>query len=192
VLFNEIKMSFADLLKLAEQGDAESQYKVGNYYCVRRDYTQAIKYYKLSAEQNHPKALNEVGCSYYFGNGVNQNYKKAFEYYLLSAEQKCLLGYGNLAYCYKTGCGVKKDLKKALTYFYLRDVRCYIGECEQLILDQFSETLNESDYLYAYPLYIKHNHKGLSKLKTLLNKKYIEAMYFIPSFLGDIIISFLL
>ena len=185
-------MSFEDLLKQADGGDANAQCKVGDHYGVRRDYIRAMKYYQLSAKQNHPDALNHVGCRYYSGNGVIKNYNEAFKYFLLSAEQKCLSGYNNVAYCYKTGNGIKKDLKKALAYYRLRGRQDHIDECEQLILDQFSETLNESDYLYAYPLYVKHNHNDLGKLKTLLYEKYIEAMHFMPSVLSDIIISFLL
>ena len=181
-------MSFADLLKHANQGNANAQYKVGEHYFAFQDHTRAIKYYQLSAEQNHLEALKCVGCCYFYGRGVVQNYNKAFKYFLLSAEQKYPAECFNVAYCYEAGYGVQKDLKKALEYYYLHGESHYINECERLILKQFSETLLKSDYVYAYPLYIKHNHKGLSKLKTLLNKKYIEAMHFMPSVLSDIII----
>ena len=185
-------MSFEDLLKLADGGDADAQYKIGHYYDAHKDYTRSFNYYQLSANKKHPDALNYLGWKYQHGYGVNQNDDKAFTYYLLSVEQKNIVGYANVAYCYEMGRGVTKDLKIALEYHHLYGDKNYIDNCEFLILKQFSETLNETDYLYAYPLYIKHNHKDLDKLKTLINKKYIEAMHFMPSVLSDIIISFLL
>ena len=148
----------------------------------------SFEYLLKRAEQGDAHALNRIGCLYYNKN----NHEEAFKYFLLSAEQKYNDAYVSVAYCYKNGIGVKKDLKKALEYWHLSGIRRYIDECELLILNQFSKTLDESDYLYAYPLYIKHNHKDLGKLKTLIHKKYIEAMHFIPPVLSDIIISFLL
>jgi len=185
-------MSFEDLLKRANQGDVNAQYEVGKIFYDGGDEKQAFKYCQLSANQNHPNALNRLGWHYSNGIGVVQNYKQAFKYYLLATEQKYKISYGNIGYYYETGKGVKKDLKKALEYYHLLGNKKYIFECELLILKQFGETLNETGYLYAYPLHIKHNHKDLEKLKTLINKKYVVEMYFIPSVLSDIIISFFL
>jgi uncharacterized protein len=46
----------------AEQGDAEAQYEVGAMYgenstAVQRDYSEEVRFIKLAAAQDHPKAL---------------------------------------------------------------------------------------------------------------------------------------
>lgn len=54
------KEETAHLLKLAEQGDSDAQYKVGQKYekgiGVPKDKFKAQQWYNEAAEQNHPKA----------------------------------------------------------------------------------------------------------------------------------------
>ena len=53
------------LKSAAKQGDAEAQYKMGNMYYsgteVDQDYLEALKWYKLSAEQGYIKAQYNLG-----------------------------------------------------------------------------------------------------------------------------------
>ena len=52
------------LLPLAEQGDPEAQYQLGNMYAngegVPQDYKEAVKWYRLSAEQGNASAQNNI------------------------------------------------------------------------------------------------------------------------------------
>lgn len=54
------KEETAHLLKMAKQGDAEAQYKVGQMYekgiGVTKDISEAQQWYQKASEQNYPKA----------------------------------------------------------------------------------------------------------------------------------------
>jgi len=71
--------------KAAEQGDASSQYMLGNLYeageGVEQDYSQAFKWYMKAAEQEYVKAFNELGRMYEYGLGVEQSAEGAFKFY---------------------------------------------------------------------------------------------------------------
>ena len=98
---------------LAEQGDAEAQFNVGNMYDrgegVIQDYKTAAKWYALAAEQGHIKAQFNVGNMYYKGLGLIQDYKTAAKWYALAAEQGYAAAQSNLGIMYYKGEGVTKD-----------------------------------------------------------------------------------
>ena len=52
-----------------------------------RNYTEAFKYCKKSAEEGHAEAQFNLGVMYQYGRGVKQDYFKAFEWYQKAAEQ---------------------------------------------------------------------------------------------------------
>ena len=54
---------------------------------VNQDYSKAIKYYQLAAEQGHARAQYNIGVLYENGDGVAQDYNEAAKYYRLAAEQ---------------------------------------------------------------------------------------------------------
>ena len=54
---------------------------------VPQDYQEAVKWYRLSAEQGVREAQYNLGVMYYQGQGVPQDYKEAVRLYRLSAEQ---------------------------------------------------------------------------------------------------------
>ena len=60
--------------------DATDAYK-------RKDYKEAVRLYRLSAEQGYAKAQFNLGLMYYKGQGVSQDYKEAVRLYRLSAAQ---------------------------------------------------------------------------------------------------------
>ena len=74
-----------DLKKLeakAVQGDAFSQFQLGSHYCYRGagaqpDYTKAIKWYRLAAEQGDADAQYELAVLYESGEGVPQDCTEA-------------------------------------------------------------------------------------------------------------------
>lgn len=62
---------------LANAGDAEAQYKLGEIYSALswegRDYDIGVQWYTKAAEQNHVNALYELAEAYEIGVGVEQN-----------------------------------------------------------------------------------------------------------------------
>lgn len=74
--------------------DAEEQYHLGLLYekgiGVVRDYAQAFKWFKKSAEQGHPDAQYDLGLMYSRGRGVTQNSDQATKWFKKAAEQEHL------------------------------------------------------------------------------------------------------
>ena len=60
-------------------------YKKG--WGVLQDYAEAVKWYRLAAEQGYAKAQNNLGVRYENGEGVLQDYAEAMKWYRLAAEQ---------------------------------------------------------------------------------------------------------
>ena len=81
------------------------------------DYSEAFKWYKLSAEGGYAPAQNNLGIMYEEGKGVGKDNNKAFNWYLKSAEQGNVTAQYNVGSCYLRGKGVNKDLKKAEEWF---------------------------------------------------------------------------
>ena len=76
---------------LAEKGDANSQYRLGELYHyglgVDADIKTAIGWYTLAAEQGHVDAQNNLGIIYDEGHSVESDYRTAIKWYTMAAEQ---------------------------------------------------------------------------------------------------------
>lgn len=71
--------------KGADNGDPESQYKLGCEYIlgdnVEWDQKKGFELIKLAAEQGHGLAMRDLGCCYQFGYGTKDDIGKALEWY---------------------------------------------------------------------------------------------------------------
>jgi hypothetical protein len=98
---------------LAEQGDADAQYNLGQMYRrgqgVPQDYKTAMKWYTLAAEQGNALAQNNVGVAYSWGDGVQQDHVEAVRWYRLAAEQGHAGAQNSLGAKYYNGVGVLED-----------------------------------------------------------------------------------
>ncbi len=111
------KGDFATALRewtpLAEQGNANAQYNLGQIYKrgqgVPKDIKTALKWYTLAAEQGDAYAQFNLGVMYEMGRGVLQDYKTAVKWYRLAAEQGYASAQYNLGAMYALGMGVLKD-----------------------------------------------------------------------------------
>jgi hypothetical protein len=81
----DVKSKMPELIKLAEQGNAEAQEKLGEIYWlgrgVPRDYAKAFEWYKKASEQGRSDSEWWLGNMYYKGQGVAKNISKAVEWY---------------------------------------------------------------------------------------------------------------
>lgn len=77
--------------KLADQGHARAQYRLGLMYenglGVRQDYAEAMTWWHKAAEQGLAKAHYALGYRYSEGVGTPQDYAQAYMRYALSAAQ---------------------------------------------------------------------------------------------------------
>lgn len=86
------------------------------YYCCEatKNIEEAVKWFRLSAEQGNANGQNALGFSYQYGEGVEENMEEAIKWYWLATEQKNARAQYNLGFCYFIGKGVEKDLKEAI------------------------------------------------------------------------------
>jgi len=76
---------------LADQGDASAQNDLGGMYAngrgVRRNYAEALKWWRRAAEQGLASAQFSLGLMYEKGNGVAQDFVEAHKWYLIAASR---------------------------------------------------------------------------------------------------------
>ena len=89
----------------ASQNDAAGQNGLGTLYYFGRgglpqDYSQAMKWFQLSAAQGNPEAQNSIGNIYENGYGVPVDYAQAMKWYLAAANQGNASGQANVGALY--------------------------------------------------------------------------------------------
>ena len=73
--------------KPAERGNAGAQFELGLMYGRERDDKEAMKWFRLAADQGNAKAQVRLGDIYFHGLGVEQNDAQAVNWYLMAAKQ---------------------------------------------------------------------------------------------------------
>lgn len=96
---------------------AEECFEKGKQSYDSKNYVEAYKWFKQSADQGNPKGQNGLANLYIDGYGVNKDVKKAIELYKLSAGQGYVKAQSNLGYVYLNGEGVDKDYAEALKWY---------------------------------------------------------------------------
>lgn len=149
---NESDSSLGKLVDKADSGDSEAQFELGYHYyngskelqyTTQKSYEEAVKWWRLSAEQGNTKALYNLGICYFYGHGVLKDVIEAVRLYRLAGEQLYLPSLYSLGVCYYNGQGVVKDLKEAYFWF---NISAIDGEkSAQRARDLALKTLSETD-----------------------------------------------
>jgi TPR repeat protein len=118
VILNKSINKFAViLLLLCTYGcTSDSSYDKGLKAYAERNYTEALKYFSLSAKKNNLKSYEMLGYMHFKGEGVKQNYTEAFYWYRKAAEKGSADGCYSCGYFLADGLGVKQNTAKALDY----------------------------------------------------------------------------
>jgi len=121
VLFSDASSSiFRFQFKLAEQGNAEAQYKVGEMYetgrGVDQDREKAREWYTKAAKQDHPKSKYRLLFLDIQKSGMNVERKQQ----LVQLQKEANSGVGDAQYflgkMYAAGVGVPKNISNAQTW----------------------------------------------------------------------------
>jgi TPR repeat protein len=80
------------LRERAAKGDPEAQFTLGKNYeagrgGLKKDYTEAYRWYRLAADQGDPFAQASVALLYRFGKGVPRDYVRAYMWFQISADR---------------------------------------------------------------------------------------------------------
>ena len=122
------KGKYATALELlrpsAEAGDAHAQSTLGLMYHrggrdLQQDDGEAIKWFRLAAQQRDPVAEFNLGVMYSDGEGVPQDNAEAAKWYRLAADQGDARAEYNLGLWYAQGLGGPPDYVQAHIWFNL-------------------------------------------------------------------------
>ena len=112
-----------DLIRSAEQGDADVQFSLGVGYVkgrgVPQDYGAARKWFQLAAEQGHAAAQFNLGLMYASGLGVPRDYGEAVRWYRKAAKQGNAAAQHNLGMEYALGESVPRNYVEAYMWLNL-------------------------------------------------------------------------
>ena len=116
--------SIESLRTRANAGDAAAQHNLGLMYAtsegVPRDNAEAMRWFRLAAEQGHPGGQFSLGVNYDRGGAVvPQDDAEAVWWYRLAAEQGHADAQFNLGLMYATGRSVLQNDAKAVRWYRL-------------------------------------------------------------------------
>jgi TPR repeat protein len=116
-----LEESAALLDEAAKQGHAGAQFLLGNCYQFGRgvplEYSEAIKWYRLAADQNNSDAFAALGMMYHDGEGgLPQDYSLAMEWYRKAAEAGSPDGAFGLGLLYSHGLGVEQNQQEGIKW----------------------------------------------------------------------------
>ena len=157
---------------LADKGVAYAQARLGDLYrCgawVKQDYKEAIRYYKLSAEQGDTDGLFSLGISYRDGEGVEKNYNEAFKYLKLAADKGDMDSQAEIGQMYLNKDYGAQDYNEAFKYL-------------KLAADQGDEdSIIDVGEMYYKGLGISQNYnEALKYFKLAADKDFNKGLYYI-------------
>ncbi|MFZ0820164.1 MAG: toll/interleukin-1 receptor domain-containing protein [Candidatus Acidiferrales bacterium] len=113
----------ASVQSAARNGNAGAESEIGyRYYFgqggVGQDYSQALTWFRKSAEQGNAAGENGLGVIYLNGAGVPKDYAQALVWYRKAADQGYDSAENDLGYMYEFGRGVQQDDVLALIWFH--------------------------------------------------------------------------
>jgi len=84
----------------------------------RKDYAEALRWYRIAADQGYAAAQTGLGRVYRDGDwGVAQDYAEAMRWYRKAADQGDAIGQFNVAWFYQKGHGVAQDYAEAMRWY---------------------------------------------------------------------------
>ena len=101
------------LRRAAEGGFAPAQFSMGMLLKDRKKWTEAARWFRLSAAQEDPASLYQLGLAYYRGRGVARDRARAFELMLQSARSGYATAEYGVGLLYEMGGGTTSDVATA-------------------------------------------------------------------------------
>ena len=155
LVFSEAAIKkFNETKTLAEKGDAEAQYNLGQCYDwgdgVPKDAFEAAKWYRKAADQGLPDAQCHLGFLYGIGAGVAKDEVESVKWIRKAAEQGNVVGQNLLALCYHDGKGVDKDEVESVKWYRKAADQGDAGSQIELGMKYFNGDGVSQDYVEAH------------------------------------------
>ncbi len=130
----DLTKAFTYLYNAALDGSStpDSQKLLGQFFLqginVPKNYSEAMKWYTLAAENGDRDAQSELGFLYYTGKGGERNFAKAFHWYEKSAFQGLAVSQYSLGVMYFSGTGVDTaDMLQSYGWFSLAAAQGHVA-----------------------------------------------------------------
>ena len=176
---NYHSLSLNELKRMAEDGDPEAQFQLGNriYYGTdgaEEDKQEALRWYRMAAEQGHDRAQREMGFCYESGNGVEKDYEEALRWYHLAADQDNSSAMRDIGMMTEWGYGTEPDVEAGREWYLKAAESGYIHAYEDLAYSYLHQPGNR-DAARAAMYLEKGAEAGDSFCKTDLAELYMEG-----------------
>jgi TPR repeat protein len=107
-----------------EPTDPEAQFERGKRFAfglegTKKDERAALKWFRLAAEQGHPRAQTQLGMAYQKGRGVRRDFQESIEWMRKAAEQGYAKAQFELGVAYRDSRGVPRDRVLGLMWLFL-------------------------------------------------------------------------
>jgi rhodanese-related sulfurtransferase len=160
--------------------DPRFQTRIGNIHRKTKDYTEAVRWFRMAASQGFEAAQNNLAAMYEQGLGVAQNDVLAAQWYRLAAQQENAKAQHSLGQIYLDGRGVAIDNQQASKWILKSAQNGHVSAMKK-IADMFWEGLGVSkNDVKAYTwwkLAVMHGEnqsfKSLENAKTKMDAKAI-------------------
>ncbi len=155
----DLNQAFSLLYGAAVKGKStpESQKLLGQFFLtgksIPRNYTEALKWYSLSAENGDRESQAELAFLYFTGRGIERDFEKAFYWYKKSAEKGLAVSQYSLGIPYYSGNGVDEvDTVKAYAWLSLAAAQ---GHYDAIIARDYIESFISAKELSQAQLFAK-------------------------------------
>ena len=124
--------SYAEILRLAKDGDKKAQFQVGLVHNSQYDLSNAFLWYSLAAQQGVVRAQYKLGVFYQGGYGVTRDIKTAKKWFQKAAMQGDIRAQISLAQIFRLpDCNSKISCEEVASKNYPQAVKWYQKAAEQ-------------------------------------------------------------
>ena len=167
------------LIKAAEQGNADAQYKLGLSYeygdRVEQNYVKAAHWYILSSNRGNANAKFNLANMYENGLGVSRNLREAADLYQSAAQQGHSNAQLSYALCLKNGRGTEEDKYQAVKWFVKASEKGNAGAIYNLgLCFEFGEGVDR-DLSRALQLYLAAANQNYADAQNALANCYMSG-----------------
>lgn len=173
------KIKIRDIRKAALEGDAKSQFTMGELYYsssyFKQDHAEAAKWWRMAADQGYAQAYFNLASLYAKGDGVDEDENEASKLYHKAIESNVEDANIILAMCYYNGYGVTKNYEKAVEIFREElnkgssNARYLLGWC------YYGGNGVEKNYDKAFRLFRQAAEEGNTQAKYYLGECYLNG-----------------
>lgn len=104
---------------------AGTAYQKGEAAFANRDYDEAMRWYRMAADQGDVNAELAIGGLYYFGEGVTLDYAAAMRWYRMAADHGSAAAEYAVGSIYEHGQSVVQDYGEALRWYRMAAAQNY-------------------------------------------------------------------